>query len=221
MVALIAPSANHTNTCNFLTSVKTTAIAYGQNIEAPGNSSPICNSICFYKRLGITSSTSMHCEKGGKGDLRTACQKAHSQPYSSSIITVRKFEGDTMRDSNYSTPIRGWPYLSWKQTAQRARREGRWDESWFSFLWSGFGWVGISVVWRIMQLDLAHRLSQDLARSNRSRFLCSWRILRKRFEGGGKIKLRKIQIKSRGKKEAYGDSMLAAWLPNHQGPKVG
>ena len=40
------------------------------------------------------------------------------------------------------------------------------------------------VLWRIMQLGLAHRLSQDLARSNRSRYLCSWRILRKKLEGG-------------------------------------
>jgi len=77
------------------------------------------------------------------------------------------------------------------------------------------------VLWRIMQAGLAHRLSLDLARANRSRFLCSWRILRKKFEGGGRIKLRKIQIKSRGKKEAYGDSMLAAWLPNHLVLKFG
>ena len=57
------------------------------------------------------------------------------------------------------------------------------------------------VLWRIMQAGLAHLLSLDLAHANRSRYLCSWRILRKRLEGGGRIKLRKVQIKSRGKKK--------------------
>jgi len=45
-------------TRNLLTFVKTTPIAYGQNLEAPGKFSPICNSSRFYKRLEITSSIS-------------------------------------------------------------------------------------------------------------------------------------------------------------------
>ena len=42
-------------TRNCLTFVKTTAIAYGQNLEAPGNFLPVCNSSRFYKRQEITS----------------------------------------------------------------------------------------------------------------------------------------------------------------------
>ena len=38
-----------------LTFVKTTAIAYGQILEAPGNFLPICNSSRFCKRQAITS----------------------------------------------------------------------------------------------------------------------------------------------------------------------
>jgi len=44
------------STPNCLTFVKTTAIAYGQNIEAPGKILPICNSSRFYKRQAIWSS---------------------------------------------------------------------------------------------------------------------------------------------------------------------
>jgi len=43
------------NTPNYLTFVKTTAIAYGQNPEAPGRILPICNSSRFYKRQAIGS----------------------------------------------------------------------------------------------------------------------------------------------------------------------
>ena len=45
------------DTRNFLTFVKTTAIAYGLNLESPGNYSPIKLGNCsrFYKRQEITS----------------------------------------------------------------------------------------------------------------------------------------------------------------------
>ena len=40
---------------NFLALAKTTAITYHQNIAAPGNFSPVCNSSCIRKRQEITS----------------------------------------------------------------------------------------------------------------------------------------------------------------------
>jgi len=46
-----------TRTGNCLKFVKTTAIAYGQNIVVPGNFLPICNSSRFYGRQAITSSS--------------------------------------------------------------------------------------------------------------------------------------------------------------------
>jgi len=42
-------------TRNFLTFANTTAIAYRQNLAAPVNFSPLCNSSCVRKRQKITS----------------------------------------------------------------------------------------------------------------------------------------------------------------------
>jgi len=41
--------------CDLPTFVKTTTIAYGQNLEALGNFLSICNSSCFHKRRATTS----------------------------------------------------------------------------------------------------------------------------------------------------------------------
>jgi len=99
-----------------------------------------------------------------------------------------------------------------------------------SHLWSGFGLVGISVaLWRMLQVGslfpvLAHRLSSlglhgsaDLDISVRDGFLDKAEGVTFSLPyGKGKVK-----SKTRGKNEAYGDSMLIARLPNHIVQKFG
>ena len=56
------------NTCNFLTFVHTTAIAYHQNHEALIDFLPICNSSCVHKRQKITSMIHWICSAAIRGE---------------------------------------------------------------------------------------------------------------------------------------------------------
>jgi len=81
------------DTRNFLTFVKTTAIACHQNLEALAHFLPICNSGRFYKRQKITSS--VIAGSGGGGYLLKRIKKRipkHSKEASKAPLSDRRDE---------------------------------------------------------------------------------------------------------------------------------
>ena len=92
--------------------------------------------------------------------------------------------------------------------------EGSRDELWYSFAWSGFGWVGISVaLWRIPRVSCRLLSVGTPAISRPARLSISLFMIDPWTKSGGvrfslrkgrsRIKLRKIKLKAEERKKCW------------------